>query len=162
MKINTVVFSLVLVLTGSTQVLAQQAADPSFDAVYHETDPPLDAVYRAAHAGHVDQARQMMAQVLRDHPQSGRAHFVEAELLLQQGQIAPARAQLAEAERIAPTLPFASPDVAQRLRTALSPGQERIATQAQPGNGSLFRSVLLAIGAGAVVAWFLMRLGRRQ
>jgi hypothetical protein len=41
-------------------------------------DPTLDQVYEAVHAGQLDQAQRMMAEVLRDHPNSARAHYVEA------------------------------------------------------------------------------------
>ena len=44
-------------------------------------DPSLNQVYQAAQSGNLGGALGMMDQVLRDHPNSAKAHFVEAELL---------------------------------------------------------------------------------
>ena len=41
-------------------------------------DPTVDQIYEQAREGHLDQAQQMMNQVLRDHPGSAKAHYVEA------------------------------------------------------------------------------------
>src|SRR5476649_134942 len=57
-------------------------------------DPTMHEVYLAAEAGKFTEAQAMMDQVLRDHPNSGKAHFVEAELLAKQGKIAAAEAEL--------------------------------------------------------------------
>ena len=40
-------------------------------------------------------------KVLQDHPESGKAHFVEAELLAKQGRYASAEAELNNADRLA-------------------------------------------------------------
>ncbi|HTT39312.1 MAG TPA: tetratricopeptide repeat protein, partial [Burkholderiales bacterium] len=44
-------------------------------------EPTIHQVYQAADAGNYREAQAMMDQVLRDHPNSAKAHFVEAELL---------------------------------------------------------------------------------
>lgn len=54
----------------------------------------------------------MMDKVLRDHPGSAKAHFVEAELLAKQDRLANAASELTTAERLAPGLPFANPQAA--------------------------------------------------
>jgi hypothetical protein len=82
-------------------------------------DSTIDQVYAAASAGKFGQAQQMMDQVLRDHPNSGKAHFVEAELLAKQGRIAGAKNELSTAERLAPGLPFAKPAAVQELKSLL-------------------------------------------
>jgi len=43
-----------------------------------DTDPTVHQIYEAASSGHLDQAQQMMDQVLRDHPESAKAHYVQA------------------------------------------------------------------------------------
>ena len=57
---------------------------PAFAA----NDPTIGQVYEAANSGHLDEAQQMMSQVLRDHPQSARAHYVAAEVYARAGDSA--------------------------------------------------------------------------
>lgn len=85
-----------------------------------QPDPTLNQVYEAAQAGRIGQAQDMMKQVLRDHPKSGKAHYVEAELLARQKLFAQARQELAVAESLSPGLPFAKPAAVQALRSELS------------------------------------------
>ena len=59
-----------------------------------DADPTVHQIYEAAASGHLDQAQQMMDQVLRDHPQSAKAHYVQAELYAKQGQLSLARSEL--------------------------------------------------------------------
>ena len=47
-----------------------------------DESPTLDQVYQAAHAGRMEEAERMMDKVLKEHPNSAKAHFVEAELLM--------------------------------------------------------------------------------
>jgi hypothetical protein len=67
-------------------------------------DPTIHQVYEAARAGHLDQAQQMITQVLADHPTSAKAHYVQADLYAKEGKIPLARAELATAERLNPGL----------------------------------------------------------
>ena len=90
-------------------------------------DPTLHQVYQAAEAGNYREAQTMMDQVLRDHPNSAKAHFVEAELLAKQGGIANARAELAKAERLDPALAFAKPGSIQELKAHI--GTSRASAQ---------------------------------
>src|SRR5664279_5570371 len=91
------------------------AAQTSFAA-----DPTLHQVYQASEAGNYREAQSMMDQVLHDHPNSAKAHFVEAELLAKQGKIANAKTELDTSERLAPGLPFSKPEAVQELKTRLS------------------------------------------
>src|ERR1700691_4446651 len=75
-------------------------------------DPSVNQVYDAARAGHLDQARQMMNQVLASHPQSARAHYVDADLK----NYGEARQELRTAEQLNPGLPFANPQSVAALR----------------------------------------------
>jgi hypothetical protein len=85
--------ALTFAVTFSAPVLADPAADPT-----------VHQIYEAAEAGRFDQAQQMMDQVLKDHPKSAKAHYVQAELYAKEGKTALARAELAEAEGIDPGL----------------------------------------------------------
>jgi len=73
--------------------------------VFADTDPTVHQIYEAASRGHLDQAQQMMDQVLRDHPNSAKAHYVQSELYAREGKFGPARAELDRAEQLAPGLP---------------------------------------------------------
>jgi len=79
-------------------------------------EPTLHQVYQAAEAGRFPEAQAMMKQVLAAHPDSGKAHYVEAELLARQGQPERAALELKTAERLAPGLSFARPEAVQSLR----------------------------------------------
>jgi len=57
----------------------------------------MSQIYDAAASGHLDQAQQMITQVLADHPNSAKAHYVQAELYAKEGKISLARAELATA-----------------------------------------------------------------
>lgn len=83
-------------------------------------DPSMHEVYQAAESGNYAAAQKMMDQVLHDHPNSAKAHFVEAELLAKQGKFTAAQNELSMAERIAPGLPFAKPAAVQELKTLLA------------------------------------------
>lgn len=85
-----------------------------------QSEPTLNQVYEAAHAGKMDQAQLMMQQVLVAHPNSAKAHFVQAELSAGQGQTSRAKEELATAEKLAPGLPFAKPEAVQKLRSQLN------------------------------------------
>jgi uncharacterized protein len=95
------------------------AAFPAFS----DTDPTVDQIYAAASSGRLDQAQQMMNQVLADHPDSARAHYVQAELYAREGKTALARSELARAEQLKPGLPFANPRSVQELKAQLGLGR---------------------------------------
>jgi hypothetical protein len=95
-------------------------------------DPTLTEVYRAAESGNLKQAESMMDQVLRDHPNSAKAHFVEAEILAKEGKLEMSRAELGTAERLAPGLPFAKPGAVTELTQRLNGPAVRQAPVAAP------------------------------
>ena len=137
---------------------------------FAQAEPTLNQIYEAAQAGRLDQAQTMVQQVLVTHPNSARAHFVQAELLARQGQMSRAREALGRAEQIAPGLPFAKPESVQALRTQLAaragaPAGQSRATQSG-GNAMAPAPVAsafpwglgLALGGGAIaLAIFFMR-----
>jgi len=82
-------------------------------------DPTVHQIYEAASSGHLDQAQQMMDQVLRDHPTSAKAHYVQSELYAREGKISLARAELERAEQLQPGLPKENPRSVAELRSEL-------------------------------------------
>ena len=89
-------------------------------AAMAQSEPTLKQVYETAQAGRLDQAQVMMQQVLAAHPNSAKAHFVQAELSAHQGKMSLAREALASAERLAPGLPFAKTEAVNALRAQLA------------------------------------------
>jgi uncharacterized protein len=102
--------ALTLAVSFSAPVLADGAA---------AADPTVHQIYEAAEAGRFDQAQQMMDQVLKDHPKSAKAHYVQAELYAKEGKTALARAELAEAEGIDPGLTHEKPGSVLALKSQL-------------------------------------------
>jgi clan AA aspartic protease (TIGR02281 family) len=95
------------------------AISPSSSVGAPDTDPSVHQIYEAAEAGHFDQAQQMMDQVLRDHPKSAKAHYVQAELYAKQGKTALARDELRHAEELDPGLSHIDPRSVQKLKAQL-------------------------------------------
>jgi len=87
--------------------------------------PTVDQIYQAEQAGHMDQAQQMISQVLKEKPNSAKAHFVQAELFAKQGYLAQARAELGDAERLDASEDFAKPRALQELKAQLGIGERR-------------------------------------
>jgi len=90
------------------------AGAPAFAA-----EPTVHEIYQAAEAGRMDDANRMIKEVLQAHPSSGRAHYVNAELLAKQGKTGEATTELATAEKLAPGLSFAKPEAVAKLRGIL-------------------------------------------
>ncbi len=84
------------------------------------TDPSMHEIYLAAQEGRYIEAQSMMDQVLKDHPNSAKAHYVQAELLAKQGSLSRADAELRNAERLDPGLAFAKPDAVTKLKTIIA------------------------------------------
>ena len=96
------------------------AAMLGFGLAFAQSEPTLVQVYEAAQSGKMDQAQTMIQQVLVAHPNSAKAHFVQAELFARQGLNSRAGDMLATAEKLAPGLPFAKPEAIQSLRAKIS------------------------------------------
>lgn len=124
--------------------------------------PTVDQVYQAANSGHLDQAQQLMNQVLRDHPNSAKAHYVEAEISARAANFPRAREELAKAQQLDPSGSFAKPESLARLQRELArgsvysaPGQYRPYVRQQEQNHFSFWPILLLIGAGVAIVWAL-------
>lgn len=114
---------------------------------YADDLPTLHQVYEAAQSGRLNDAQRMMDKVLAAHPESGKAHFVEAEILAREGRRADAAAELNTAQRLAPGLPFAKPGAVQELKSIISQG--RPARRGFPWG-------LFLLGVGAIFLIYFM------
>lgn len=126
-----------------------------------DNSPTLDQVYTAAHAGRLEDAQKMMDIVLKEHPNSAKAHFVEAELLAKQGQMGKAEAELQNAEHLKPDLSFANTQAVRDLKIRIA-GPQRISQAPSASfpaeSDSNFPWGMLLLGVGAIVAIiFIMR-----
>ena len=118
-------------------------------------DPSAHQIYLATRAGNIAQAEQMVQQVLKDHPQSAKAHFVAAEVEARAGNFGNARSQFAQAQALAPGLPFASAHAVRALQRELGMAPMR-AEGARPGAHFGIGWPLLLIG-GVLVLWMIVR-----
>lgn len=84
--------------------------------------PTIHQVYVAAHSGHLREAQAMMGQVLAAHPNSGKAHFVLAEILASESQYRGAAQELTTARHLEPGLPFEKPQAVTALETRIQKG----------------------------------------
>ncbi len=120
-------------------------------------DPSPAQVYQAARSGNLAAAQQMIAQVLRDHPQSGQAHYVAAEIDARAGNLGRARRELRTAESLEPGLPFANPRSVQELQAQLSNAPlTMLAPRTVRAGRSHLGLFMILIGA-AVVLWLVLR-----
>jgi uncharacterized protein len=130
----------------------------SSNLAFASNTPTLHEVYQATEAGRLNDAQAMMDKVLQVHPNSAKAHYVEAEILAKQGMLAKAGAELNAAERLEPGLPFAKPQAVQQLRDSILAArpagiQPQRASQAQ---GSSFPWGMLFLGLGSIAVIFLI------
>lgn len=133
-----------------------------FGGTAFAADATIEQVYAAADGGHLAQAQQMMRDVLRDHPDSGKAHFVEAELLAKQGNLAGARSELTKAERLAPGLPFAKVSAVQELEGLLRADNLHAAgtSLARASHGASWGWIAAALAAVAMFAYWIRQRAR--
>lgn len=101
--------------------LALSLASLMFAGHLWAQDPSMSEVYKAAESGNFAQADAMMKQVLSDHPNSGKAHFVQAEIFAKEGRTEAAKEELQIAEKLAPGLPFAKAQAVSELQAKLAP-----------------------------------------
>jgi uncharacterized protein len=134
-------------------------------------EPTLKQIYDTAQAGQLDKAQTMVQQVLVLHPNSAKAHFVQAELFARQGQLPKAREALAAADKLAPGLPFAKSEAIQSLRAQLDAKSPAPAVKSPSANSfgvtpakppaapanTPWGLILLAGGAALALVVFLIR-----
>ncbi len=86
----------------------------SATALFAESN--VHQIYQTMASGHMDEAHKMIEEVLQKHPDSAKAHFVDAEILVRQGNKKAAHDELAIAEQFSPKLPFAKPEAVVALK----------------------------------------------
>jgi hypothetical protein len=124
-------------------------------------DPTMNQIYEAASSGHLDQAQQMITQVLANHPNSAKAHYVQAELYAKEGNTPLARSELKVAEQLNPGLTSFSPRSVQELKAQLglsSPRAIGSPVGARPASRFPLGTVLIL----AAAVGLLMLLFRRR
>ena len=137
-------------------------------AAYAEGVPSVHEIYQAANAGKLADAHTMIEQVIQAHPDSAKAHFVDAEILARQGAMGKAESEFAKAEKLAPGLNFAHPEAVQALQSKIAafhaqqsqqiPAASGLMTSSAPDAAKPFPWNLLFLGVGAAgVVLLLMR-----
>jgi len=129
-----------------------------------DNSPTIDQVYRAAETGRLDEAQRMMGTVIKEHPNSAKAHFVEAQLLAKQGQTAGAEAELRIAENLKPDLSFANQQAVQELKQRIAlthqVGQpSSVNYPSVPGNHIPWGLIFLGLGAIVLITLFMRNKG---
>ncbi len=136
-------------------------------------EPTLKQIYDAAQAGQLDKAQTMVQQVLVLHPNSAKAHFVQAELFARQGQLPKARESLAAADKLAPGLPFAKSESIQSLRAQLDAKSPAPAVKSPSANSFGVTPAkppaapadtpwaLIVLGGGAAIALIVFLIRRK-
>ncbi len=154
-KITPFVLLLAVMGIGAGPVLAAPA------------EPTVREIYQATQSGHIAEAEQMVNQVLQDHPQSAKAHYVAAEVYARGGDFSIARREFNTAESLQPGLSFANPQSVAALRAELAQSRfvpravqqapyATYAPRARPRTGPSWGAILIVIG-GVVLLWALVR-----
>jgi hypothetical protein len=147
-------------IAGSVAAAALTFAMTGVPALAADGEPTVHQIYEAARSGHLDQAQEMMNQVLRDHPESAKAHFVQAELYAREGNARLARSELGRAEQLKPGLPDESPQAVQALKSELGLGQRgegNVGSSTAPAAPHFPWGTLLVLALAIGVLWMLFR-----
>ena len=130
--------------------------------------PTVHQIYQTAESGKLDDAHRMVEQVLQAHPDSAKAHFVDAEILAKQGSLTNAKTELETAERLAPGLPFAKPESVQAIKQRIAASQQNglvnsAAATAQSNEKPFpWMMLMLGLGALALIGWVLKSIFSRN
>jgi hypothetical protein len=150
-------------MLAATLAIATFAVAPSFaDPAPGAAEPTMNQIYEAAASGHLDQAQQMITQVLADHPDSYKAHYVQAEIYAKRGNLPLARTELGAAERLNPALPAFSARSVEELKSQLASTRANEGRMIPVPARSTSRIPWGALLIIAVAAGLLMMLFRRR
>ena len=112
----------------------------------------LSEVYQAVQSGQLAKADAMMKEVLQNHPNSAKAHYVAAELYLKEGKSELARSHFIKAQNLAPGLPFAQPESVQKLQVQLASGAGApVATQGSIFSNPIFWGLIAILVVGIII-----------
>ena len=135
---------------------------------FADTEATPHQIYEAAQSGHMAEAQQMIDQVLRDHPQNAKAHFIASELDARIGDFAAARQQLATAKQLDPTQAFTNANTLSALERQLTgirpvvPGTGPLAIAPPVRRSSVPWGWIIVLALGALVLWNMFRARRQQ
>jgi clan AA aspartic protease (TIGR02281 family) len=132
-------------LTASV-VAAILALSPSAPLAAADTEPTMKQIYEAATTGHLEQAQEMITQVLANHPKSAKAHWVQAEVYAKANKTNLARSEVLEAERLNPGLTEISAKAVRQLKTELG------LIEGANGNSPLETRIPLVKMSGGLIA----------
>ncbi|WP_395397455.1 tetratricopeptide repeat protein [Novosphingobium sp. BL-8A] len=139
---------------------------PLTPAAAQTAEPSIDQIHALAAGGHVDQALAKMTEVLKQHPESPKAHYVEAELYARENHMAQGRSELARAEQLAPGLPFADVYSVAELNRQLALGPTSPVAAGMVATGTVAPraagfhlpwGMILAVGAAAIGLFLMFR-----
>lgn len=112
----------------------------------------LPEVYKAVQSGQMAKADAMMKEVLQNHPNSAKAHYVAAELYAKEGKVEAARNHFIKAQNLAPGLPFAQAESVQKLQVQLASTQVApAASQTSIFSNPLFWGLIAILVIGVVI-----------
>ena len=114
----------------------------------------LPEVYKAVQSGQMAKADAMMKEVLQNHPNSAKAHYVASELYLKEGKVEAARNHFIKAQNLAPGLPFAQPESVQKLQVQLASGAGSSVASSAPSSifsNPLFWGLIAILVVGVVI-----------
>lgn len=107
----------------------------------------MHQIYEAATAGHLNQAQEMITQVLANHPKSAKAHWVQAEVYAKANKTNMARDEVQNAERLNPGLTEISAKAVRQLKTELG-----LPVEGGAGNSPLETRIPLVKMSGGLIA----------
>jgi len=112
----------------------------------------LPEVYKAVQSGQMAKADAMMKEVLQNHPNSAKAHYVASELYLKEGKVELARNHFIKAQNLAPGLPFAQAESVQKLQVQLANTQVApAASQTSIFSNPLFWGLIAILVVGVII-----------
>ena len=112
----------------------------------------LPEVSQAIQSGQLAKADAMMKEVLQNHPNSAKAHYIAAELYIREGKLDAARNAFAQAENLAPGLPFAQAESVQKLQAqlAISSGNSNVGASSIFSN-PIFWGLIAILVVGIII-----------